>query len=575
VIVGGDLNLDLRRCNAHDKYYTDVISRCNLVDSSALSEYKVDYTYCDLYLGSYSSIDHFAVSSDLIPCVNEISALHDPLNPSKHRPITLDLTVKLPVKNSESDNNTNKNCDSRDPIMWHKSKDFVLDYQHHMNISLKLISERSSEYCKDVTCCDPAHLAEIDSLCDDLIECALKADSVFPRHRRGRKVLAGWNEFVKDYKDECQYWYTTWCEVGKPRIGIIFENMRETKRQYLYAVRRVKRRQKELKNKKFVDALAANNTRDFFKEIKKINPKPSNLCGVNGKDDHADIANIFYDKYEKLYNSIPSNPTKMEYVKEQIQCNVKSCDNVDSVISDHDIIKAVKALKQGKADGDRGFISDHLLLASHLYFIRLAKLLSAMYVHGHYPEILLSASIVSIPKDYNKSLSCYSNYRGIALCNAISKVADLIFLERSSQALVTSDMQYAFKKGMGTTLCTLVLKEVIQYYMSMKTPVYACFLDASKAFDRVRYDMLFNTLIKRGVNPLDLRLLLNQYQRQCIRTTWKGSVSCYFSTSNGIRQGSIASPTLFCVYLDELLCQLKAHGSGCWIGNYYWCISLC
>lgn len=338
----------------------------------------------------------------------------------------------------------------------------------------------------------------------------------------------------------------------------------------LYAVRRAKHKQKELKNKKFIEALAENNSRDFFKEIKKMRPKMSNLCGVNGKDSHMDIANVFREKYETLYNSVPSDAMTMENIKDTINAKLKDTRSADFSISIGEIVKAVQALKQEKADGDRGFMSSHLLLASHLYFEYIAKLLSAMYVHGYYPVSLLNASIVSIPKDGNKSLSSDSNYRGIALCNAISKVADLVFLERNSQSLKTSDMQYAFKKGMGTTLCTLALKEVIQYYMSMKTPVYACFLDATKAFDRVRYDRLFNILIKRGVSPLDLRLLFNLYERQCIRTIWKDSASSYFNTCNGIRQGSIASPTLFCVYLDDLLCKLQDKGSGCWIGKYYY-----
>jgi hypothetical protein len=36
-----------------------------------------------------------------------------------------------------------------------------------------------------------------------------------------------------------------------------------------------------------------------------------------------------------------------------------------------------------------------------------------------------------------------------------------------------------------------------------------------------------------------------------------------------IRQGSIASPILFCVYLDQLLNKLQKAGNGCWLGNKY------
>ena len=39
-----------------------------------------------------------------------------------------------------------------------------------------------------------------------------------------------------------------------------------------------------------------------------------------------------------------------------------------------------------------------------------------------------------------------------------------------------------------------------------------------------------------------------------------------FDITNGTRQGSVLSPTLFSVYLDELLGQLRQLGVGCHVG---------
>ncbi len=82
-----------------------------------------------------------------------------------------------------------------------------------------------------------------------------------------------------------------------------------------------------------------------------------------------------------------------------------------------------------------------------------------------------------------------------------------------SGLLNTSEMQYAFKKHHSTVMCTLVLKEVINYYLNNKLDVYTCFIDATKAFDRIRYDKLFQILIKRGVPALSLRKILDLYQQ--------------------------------------------------------------
>ncbi len=50
---------------------------------------------------------------------------------------------------------------------------------------------------------------------------------------------------------------------------------------------------------------------------------------------------------------------------------------------------------------------------------------------------------------------------------------------------------------------------------------------------------------------------------------WRGQHSSHFTTVNGIRQGGVISPVLFCIYMDELLKRLEKEGHGCWIGEHY------
>lgn len=41
-------------------------------------------------------------------------------------------------------------------------------------------------------------------------------------------------------------------------------------------------------------------------------------------------------------------------------------------------------------------------------------------------------------------------------------------------------------------------EQTVQYYSCRKTPVYTCFLDLSKAFDIMGYDLLWKKLKERG-----------------------------------------------------------------------------
>ena len=40
-----------------------------------------------------------------------------------------------------------------------------------------------------------------------------------------------------------------------------------------------------------------------------------------------------------------------------------------------------------------------------------------------------------------------------------------------------------------------------------------------------------------------------------------------FDTQNGVRQGGVLSPILFCVYMDELFTRIRKSGYGCHVGH--------
>ena len=94
-----------------------------------------------------------------------------------------------------------------------------------------------------------------------------------------------------------------------------------------------------------------------------------------------------------------------------------------------------------------------------------------------------------------------------------------------------------------------------------------CFLDASKAFDRVNHSLLFDKLCTRGVPFYLIRLLVYWYehQRMCVR--WGGVYSSSFTVTNGVRQGGILSPYLFNVYVDDLSVKLDSCHVGCYFSG--------
>ncbi len=60
-----------------------------------------------------------------------------------------------------------------------------------------------------------------------------------------------------------------------------------------------------------------------------------------------------------------------------------------------------------------------------------------------------------------------------------------------------------------TKQCSFIIEEIINYYNTKVSNVYAIFLDSNKTFDRVNYVKVFRRLIQRGMCPLESRLFAN------------------------------------------------------------------
>ena len=94
-------------------------------------------------------------------------------------------------------------------------------------------------------------------------------------------------------------------------------------------------------------------------------------------------------------------------------------------------------------------------------------------------------------------------------------------------------------------------------------------MDLSKAFNMLEWTELFNTMMKREVHPIFLRVLLYVYRSQQCDVKWAGKYSHRFSVSNGVRQGAVSSPILFSIYIDDLLKILRESGLGCHITSLF------
>ena len=127
------------------------------------------------------------------------------------------------------------------------------------------------------------------------------------------------------------------------------------------------------------------------------------------------------------------------------------------------------------------------------------------------PTILstfICANIIPIPKGSKANLSDSDKYRSIAISSLLGKILDHIIIVKQSEELKTSNYQFGFKSNSSTVLCSTMVNETVQYYTENGAkPVYVLLLDASKAFDKVAFNVLFNELRDRSLCPKITKLL--------------------------------------------------------------------
>jgi len=129
---------------------------------------------------------------------------------------------------------------------------------------------------------------------------------------------------------------------------------------------------------------------------------------------------------------------------------------------------------------------------------------NAMFSHGYLPPTLMKTISIRIIKNKKGLVMDKDNYRPVT----VSKIIELILLDRLHDKLGTVCNQFGFKSTHGTDMCVFSLKQVIEYYNSRSNPVYVCYLDASKAFDRINHWCLFFKLIHRGIDVMLICLLV-------------------------------------------------------------------
>lgn len=198
----------------------------------------------------------------------------------------------------------------------------------------------------------------------------------------------------------------------------------------------------------------------------------------------------------------------------------------------------IKNMSRGKSPGHDGLSVEHLANAGdHLPRI-LAMLFTLGVRHSYLPVSLMRTVVAPIIKNKTGDASDAKNYRPISLATIIAKVLDSLLDKHLEKHIQLHDAQFGFRSGLSTENAIMCLKQTVQYYVKRKTPVLACYLDLSKAFDMVCYDTLWQKLRIDTSVPHEITMLLQYwYGHQINVVRWEGEFSDEYGLECGVRQG--------------------------------------
>ena len=215
-----------------------------------------------------------------------------------------------------------------------------------------------------------------------------------------------------------------------------------------------------------------------------------------------------------------------------------------------EVESALKRMKNGKAAGEDG-ITAEMLKALHEFGIqKLTTLFNNIYDTGFLPEEMLSSTFITLPKK-PKASEC-GDYRTLSLMSHITKLLLCVIQARIQKKIdvEVGETQFGFCKESGTREGIFSLNAITQKYIDVKEDLYLCFIDYSKAFDRVHLDKLIQCLYKIGLDGKDINLIASLYWNQKAAIRIEDQLSDHTKIQRGVRQGCVLSPYLFNIYTE-------------------------
>ncbi|CAF1136071.1 unnamed protein product, partial [Brachionus calyciflorus] len=273
--------------------------------------------------------------------------------------------------------------------------------------------------------------------------------------------------------------------------------------------------------------------------------------------------NIFTERNQKDNPNAEETKKNIDNFKEKYFNNIFNFE-----IKEKEIENAITSLRNGKSVGF-GCVSNEMVkyTCSNDLVVILKTVFEKMINFQVVPYLFNISVLKPLVKCSKKSNKDINNLRPVSISDVITNLYEKILLNNIEKQHIDHRKQFGFKKDSSCSHAVFILKQAIKVSKSEGKNLYVCAIDASKAFDKVNREILWNKLIKKNINPAIDIALMEYYKYFLMLVQNENEYSNIFETKTGVKQGGAASPRLFSVYIEGLIERVEKLKVGIFIGG--------
>lgn len=232
---------------------------------------------------------------------------------------------------------------------------------------------------------------------------------------------------------------------------------------------------------------------------------------------------------------------------------------LDAPLQQQEIIAAIKSLQSRRSPGPDGLPTEFYAAFAGKLAPVLATLYADSLAKGVLPDSLNQACITLLPKKDKNPLECGS-YRPISLLNSDYKILAKALANRLEKVLpnIISSDQTGFIKNKHSFFSIRRLLNIM-YTLSQAASECLLSMDAEKAFDRVEWEYLFETLQRFGFGSCFLSWVKLLYACPSAMVLTNNHYSKPFRLHRGTRRGCPLSPLLFVLAIEPLAIAIRSN----------------